>query len=102
MDTHIRNLEVEDLINGATSADDVDRSKPCPDIFETALALLEGVFPKEVRVVGDTPYDVIAAARANLSTITVSAGACPEEALYGAGAAAVYLDVADLLEHYAE
>jgi beta-phosphoglucomutase-like phosphatase (HAD superfamily) len=102
VDTHIRNLEIEDLINGATSADDVDRSKPCPDIFETALALLEGVFPKEVRVVGDTPYDVIAAARANLSTIAVLSGGFPEEALYGAGAAAVYLDVADLLEHYAE
>jgi phosphoglycolate phosphatase-like HAD superfamily hydrolase len=102
VDTHIRNLEVEDLINGATSADDVDRSKPCPDIFETALALLEGVFPQEVRVVGDTPYDVIAAARANLSTIAVLSGGFPEEALYGAGAAAVYLDVADLLEHYAE
>ena len=34
---------IADLIDGATSADDAERSKPFPDIFQAALAKLDGV-----------------------------------------------------------
>ena len=90
------------MFEGATSADDADRSKPCPDIFEAALARLEKVFANEVIVIGDTPYDAIAAARAGMKTIALLSGGFPQETLRGAGAIAVYVDIADLLEHYEE
>ncbi len=102
LQSHLENLDVEDLLDGATSADDAEHSKPCPDIFEAALGRLDGVRPSEAVVVGDTPYDAIAAAKAGMQTIALLSGGFSEETLREAGAIEVYVDVADLLEHYEE
>ena len=98
--THLANLGVEDLVDAATSADDADHSKPCPDIFEAALGQLDEVSAEEALVVGDTPYDAIAAKRAGLKTVGLSSGGFSEDALRDAGAVAVYVDIPDLLENY--
>jgi HAD superfamily hydrolase (TIGR01509 family) len=100
LEHHKQSLRVEDLLEAATSADDAERSKPHPDIFQAALAGLKGVRPEEALVVGDTPYDVEAAAQAGMRTIGLLSGGFAEEALRTAGAAAVYRDVSDLLDHY--
>jgi HAD superfamily hydrolase (TIGR01509 family) len=97
---HQKTLQVEDLVDVATSKDDAEHSKPCPDIFETALARLDGVAPVEAIVVGDTPYDVIAAARGGIRTIALLSGGFPAEALREAGAIAIFDDIAQLLEHF--
>ena len=55
---------IDDLIHAETSADDAERSKPHPDIFEAALRRLGR--PKRALVVGDTPWDAIAAHRSGL------------------------------------
>ena len=102
LETHLKNLAVSDLVEETTSADDAEHSKPCPDIFEAALGRLDNVFANEALVVGDTPYDAIAAAAAGMKTIAVLSGGFPEDILRGAGAIAVYVDLADLLEHYVE
>jgi HAD superfamily hydrolase (TIGR01509 family) len=102
LERHKKSLRIEDLLEAATSADDAERSKPHPDIFQAALAGLKGVRPQEALVVGDTPYDVQAAAKAGMRTIGLLSGGFAEEALRGAGAVAVYRDVSDLLEHYDE
>ena len=99
LEQYLKILNVQELVV-ATSADDADHSKPCPDIFEAALARLDKVFPEETIVVGDTPYDVIAAGRAGMGTIALLSGGFEEETLRDAGAVAVYLDIADLLEQY--
>ena len=97
---HKKSLRIEDLLEAAASADDAKRSKPHPDIFQAALAGLEGVAPGEAVVVGDTPYDVQAAAKAGIRTVGLLSGGFTEEALRGAGAVAVYRDVSDLLDNY--
>ena len=97
---HKKSLRVEELLGAATSADDAERSKPHPDIFQAALEGLEGVRPEEAVVVGDTPYDAEAAAKAGMRTVGVLSGGFTEEALRGAGAVAVYRDVSDLLDRY--
>jgi HAD superfamily hydrolase (TIGR01509 family) len=102
LQTHLRNLDVEDLIEYSTSADDAEHSKPDPDIFQAALARLDDVMSDEALVVGDTPYDVIAAAKAGMKTIAVLSGGFSEETLVDSGAIAVYLDVGDLLDRYDE
>lgn len=102
LEQHKKSLRVGDLLEAATSADDAERSKPHPDIFEAALAGLKGVAPGEAVVVGDTPYDVEAAAKAGVRTIGLLSGGFPEEALREAGAVAVYQDVSDLLDKYDE
>ncbi|HEY0325083.1 MAG TPA: HAD family hydrolase, partial [Allosphingosinicella sp.] len=65
---HYVELLGRNLISFTTSKDDVEASKPCPDIFEAALKK-GGLRPEEAIVVGDTPYDVIAAKRAGLKSV---------------------------------
>ena len=93
---------IGDLLEGETSADDAEKSKPEPDIFLAALK--EGGNPsaREAIVVGDTPYDATAAARANLKTIGFLSGGFPEQSLTDAGCVAIYKDPADLLARYEE
>lgn len=93
-------LQIEDLIDGATSTDDVDKSKPEPDIFIAALEKLENISAQEVIIVGDSPYDAIAAGKAALRTIGVLCGGFERETLTQAGCIAIYQDPADLLENY--
>ena len=97
---HQKNLGIEDLVEVATSKDDAEHSKPSPDIFETALARLDGVEAAEAIVVGDTPYDAQAAAAAGLKTIGLLSGGFPEDVLREAGCIAIYQDIADLLANY--
>lgn len=73
-------LGVEDLVEDATSADDVGMSKPAPDVFAAALATL-GTEPTRTLVVGDTPYDVLAAHRSCLPIAAVRCGGFPESTL---------------------
>ena len=100
VDFHIGLLGVEDLVEAATSRDDVEHSKPCPDIFEAALAKVAPVGKDEAVVVGDSPWDVKAAAKLGLTIIGFRSGGFPEEELLEAGAAAIYESPSDLLARY--
>jgi HAD superfamily hydrolase (TIGR01549 family) len=93
---------VRGLIEGATSADDVERSKPHPDVLEAALDRLGLVDLREVVAVGDTPYDAEAAGKLGLSTIGLLCGGWPEMDLVEAGCVEIYRDPGDLLARYEE
>jgi HAD superfamily hydrolase (TIGR01549 family) len=94
--------DIADLLEGETSADDAEKSKPEPDIFFAAMNEGGNPEPREAIVVGDTPYDAIAAAKAKLKTIGLLSGGFPEQSLKDAGCVAIYKDPADLLAHYEE
>ena len=91
---------IDDLVEVETSSDDAARSKPCPDIFQAALAQLGDVNAEDVIVVGDTGYDAEAAAKANLRTVGVMSGGWSADDLLQAGCIAVYRDPASLLDAY--
>ena len=93
---YISLLKIENLIEGYTSADDADRTKPAPDIFTAALEKLN-VRPAEAIAVGDTRFDVQAAAKVGLKTIALTCGGTAEEVLRQSGAIAVFRDPAHLL-----
>jgi len=95
-----RIADIEDLVEEETSADDAEKSKPHPDIFEAALSQLGGVEPSDAIVVGDTPYDAEAAGKAGLQTVGLLAGGFPEEDLRAAGCVRIYKDAAALLADY--
>jgi HAD superfamily hydrolase (TIGR01549 family) len=94
--------QIEDLVEAATSADDAEKSKPHPDIFEAAILQLGDVLPSQALVIGDTPYDAEAAGKLNLRTIGLLCGGFPESELRSAGCIAIYKDPADLLQRFEE
>jgi phosphoglycolate phosphatase-like HAD superfamily hydrolase len=51
-------------------------------------------------VVGDTPYDIIAAKRAGIASIGMLSGGFPEEELRDAGCIAIYESPAELLAKF--
>ena len=89
---------VADLIEGTASSGDAERSKPDPDIIQAALRR-SGLPAAQVVLVGDTPYDIEAAARSRVAAIGLRCGGWSDAALHGA--VAVYENPADLLAHYA-
>ena len=96
---HLRLLNVEQLVDGFTTSDDVERSKPCPDIFTKALEVA-GVPADRAVAVGDSPWDALAAARAGIRTIGVRSGGFPDADLRNAGCLAIYDSPAALLIEY--
>ena len=93
-------LDIADLIDAETTADDADKSKPSPDILVAALHKVQDPPPQKVLVVGDTPYDVEAAQKLRIKTIGLLCGGCSADRLIAVGAIAIYRDPADLLEQY--
>lgn len=86
-------LGVGDLLDGWTTSDDVDASKPEPDLIGVALEKAGG---GPAVMVGDTPWDVRAAERAGLETICLLSGGFAEAELVKAGAAEVHESVEEL------
>ncbi|MET1053371.1 MAG: HAD family hydrolase [Mycetocola sp.] len=89
-------LDVDDVIHATTNSDDVETAKPDPSIVEVALERA-GVSADQAIFVGDSVWDVIAAARAGVKTIGLLSGGFSSAELVAAGAVAVYDDPADLL-----
>ena len=95
-----RIAQVEDLVDGETSADDVEVSKPAADIFRAALGKLRGISSGEAVAVGDSPYDPEAAGKLGLATVGLLCGGFPEQDLRVAGCFAIFRDPEDLLANY--
>ncbi len=90
-------LDADDAIDAVVNADDVERSKPDPEIFTVARDK-GGIDPGLVLVVGDTIWDVEAARAAGMGCVGVESGGSSRHELAEAGALAVYRDVQELGE----
>jgi HAD superfamily hydrolase (TIGR01509 family) len=95
LDFFLDRLEVRDVVDGWTTADDVERTKPHPDVVHAALdkAGVDGGV-----LVGDSRWDIEAAANAGLETVCVITGGWSEQELRDHGAAAVFDSLAALRE----
>ena len=96
LDHYLDLLGARTLVDASTTADDVQTSKPAPDIFAEALKRV-GLAGAEAVAVGDSPYDIQAAGRAGAGTVALRSGGFDDATLQGAGAIALYDDVASLL-----
>ena len=94
-----RTLGADEWIDGAVNSSEVEASKPAPDIFGRALEVA-GAEPEEAVVVGDTVWDVKAAAACGITCVTVTCGGISGAELQEAGAAAVYRDPGDLVANF--
>ena len=89
---------IADLIHDATSSGEVENSKPDPDVIGAAIRKSK-LDAEELLMIGDTPYDIEAAAKAKVKTIALRCGGWwDDEAL--AGAIAIFDDPRELLEHW--
>ncbi|HEX5187997.1 MAG TPA: HAD family hydrolase [Streptosporangiaceae bacterium] len=90
-------LACDDVIDAATSAGDVDKSKPAPDLVQVALEKA-GVPADEAVFVGDTVWDVRACQKAGVPCVGLLSGGIAAAELSAAGAVAVFDDPAALLD----
>ncbi|HVG24273.1 MAG TPA: HAD family hydrolase [Thermoanaerobaculia bacterium] len=77
---YVELLGVGDLLEGTTSKEDAQFSKPSPEIFQAALERVKSD-PARTIVVGDTPYDILAAHRSALPVVALRCGGFAEELL---------------------
>jgi HAD superfamily hydrolase (TIGR01549 family) len=87
-------LDACDVIDGYTTADDVQRTKPHPDVVQAAL---EKAGTNEGAMIGDSRWDIEAAGNAGLETVCVITGGWSEQELRDAGASAVYDSIPALI-----
>jgi HAD superfamily hydrolase (TIGR01549 family) len=93
LDHYLGLLDARDLADAWTTKDDVDATKPEPDLV---LAALEKAGTREAAMVGDTGWDVEAARKAGIETICVLTGGWAKQELLDAGAAAVHESIEEL------
>jgi len=96
VDALLAAIDADDAIAEVTSAGDVSNAKPSPEVFQMAMDKA-GLDPASTVAVGDTVWDVEAAARAGLRCVCVLSGGIGQAELDAAGALAVYPDVSTLL-----
>ena len=87
-------LEATDLKH--TTSDDVEQTKPEPDLIKAALELADG--DGDALLVGDSTWDCQAAQRAGVRTIGVLTGGFSEEELREAGADRVYRALREVID----
>ena len=87
-------LDARELVDGWTTSADVERTKPDPDLVKAALEKADGA--GSAYLIGDTVWDVKAAAAAGVDAIAVLTGGFSEAELREAGAKEVFTSVAEL------
>ncbi|MGE4427520.1 MAG: HAD family hydrolase [Solirubrobacteraceae bacterium] len=86
-------LDARELVDGWTTAADVERTKPEPDLVRAAM---EALGTDDAVMIGDTPWDVESARRAGVPTVAVLTGGFARSELEEAGAAVVFESVVEL------
>ena len=93
----LKAAQVEDLMQERATASDAKRSKPDPDIVQAAIEESD-TDAENLVMIGDTPYDIEAATKAQVRPIAFRSGGWTDEDLKGA--VEIYDGPADLLAHY--
>jgi HAD superfamily hydrolase (TIGR01509 family) len=100
-ETNLRSLGVDPESATVVTRDMVRYAKPDPDLFVEAAKRL-GTTSQGSYVIGDSIWDMIAAARCGALGIGLLSGGYGAEELMSAGALRVYADPADMLDHLDE
>jgi HAD superfamily hydrolase (TIGR01549 family) len=88
-------LDARDHADDWTTSEDVEATKPEPDLIHAAIDKAKAT---HALMVGDSVWDCEAAARAGLPSVAVLTGGFAEQELREAGASAVYASLDELRE----
>jgi HAD superfamily hydrolase (TIGR01549 family) len=92
-------VDAVDLLHAIVSSDDVESSKPAPDLIQRAREAVSAYRPL---VIGDAVWDAQSSIKASLPFVALRTGGFSEQELTHAGAMAVYHSPRDLLDHLDE
>jgi phosphoglycolate phosphatase-like HAD superfamily hydrolase len=92
-------IDADESITAATSSSDAENSKPSPDILQAALDA-GGLEAAHTVFVGDSVWDVRAAAALSIPSIGLASGGTSEAELREAGAVKVHKDIRALLDAF--
>ena len=99
LDHYLELLDARELADAWTTKDDVEATKPAPDLVHAAL---DKAGTDSAVMVGDTKWDIEAAAKAGVETVCVLTGGWSAQELREAGASAVLESVDELRERLGE
>jgi HAD superfamily hydrolase (TIGR01549 family) len=88
-------IDGRDLADAWTTSDDVESTKPAPDLVQVAMEKVGG---SSGVMVGDSTWDCVAADRAGISSLAVRTGGFSVEELREAGAERVFDSLAELAD----
>lgn len=88
-------LDAREMVDGWTTAADVARTKPHPDLVGAAIEKAGG---GPAVMVGDSTWDCEAARRCGIETVALLTGGFSEQELREAGAVCVFESIEELLE----
>jgi HAD superfamily hydrolase (TIGR01509 family) len=97
LDCYVEIAGLAGLVDARACGDEVERGKPHPDVVHLALGKLDAS-PRDAVMIGDTPFDALAARKAGLRALGLLTGGFNEADLIEAGAEAVLPHVGALLE----
>ena len=89
-------LDARELCAAWTSSADAEATKPAPDLFQVARDRVGG---RAGVVLGDSTWDVEAAAKAGMAAVAVRTGGYYVDVLNSAVASGVHDSLPDLIEH---
>ncbi len=92
----LRALDADAAIDAKTTADQVESSKPSPEVFLTAMET-GSIDSRRALAVGDSIWDIQAARAAGVGCVAVETGGFSQHELSEAGALHVYRDVKEIL-----
>src|SRR3954451_6360832 len=99
VDHYLDLLDARELADDWTTSADVESTKPEPDLVKAAM---EKAGTGQAVMVGDTTWDVEAAGRAGIQSVTVRTGGFSAAELRDAGAVAVFDSIDELREAFDE
>jgi len=99
VDHYLDLLDARELVDGWTTAADVERTKPDPDLVAAAKDKVGG---GDAVMLGDSTWDCEAARRCGVPTVGLLTGGFSEQELRHASAVAVYESIFDLIAHLDE
>jgi HAD superfamily hydrolase (TIGR01509 family) len=102
VDAFLDLLDARDIADDWTTSNDVEQSKPAPDLLQVALKKVGAPDDARAVMVGDSTWDVEAAKNAGMPAVVVRSGGFGDDELKAAGAIALYDTPGDLKDALAD